>query len=272
MQFLPYHPDFDHLALNVFEAAKLEVHERATGGQPDSAVLERAVEDEIAQAVQRPAVRRLLLRAPRIENLDALGGNRLETLILTDAPRIASLAPLSDCLNLRTLIVEDCPRLLDIQALSALADLKTLRLSGPALGGGWKKIGLAPLSGLTRLRHLDLAGIRTPDESLTIVAALPNLEVFDPDGGWPARELARVAAAHPHLKGTFLKPLVASAHFGNTGFFDVDPSKYPPEAITYMVSGKRGATDLRPGRDDARLARAQERWNAWILESRDRRE
>lgn len=286
MKFVPFNPDFDPKELSPFEALKATISD--TGARHDGElastgalagcartghlVLINCNKQEARHALEALKPRHLVVSCPAIETLDFLEFvDDLRSLVLQDMPKITSLAPLSRHTELTSLLVEDCSRCTEIKALADLKNLSMVRLSGADLGGGWKRIDLSPIAGLAKLRHLSLAGLRTPDESLECLARLPKLDDLEIDGGWPARELARMAALQPHLtsRSTFLKPLVASAETRTSGFHDVDPQAYPADCIRYMVSGKRGAYGLRPGDDDRKIARAKARWNAWIIEFRE---
>lgn len=102
-----------------------------------------------------------------------------------------SIEPLANCLGLRWLGLELLSRIRDLGSLEPLTELDGLSLEG-SMSTIWYVRSLKPLSHLTNLRYLSIAGLRSEDRSLGGVLHLEKLVTFRYGSGWDAAELAEV--------------------------------------------------------------------------------
>ena len=172
----------------------------------------RALQPRLA-AVFEDLVRDPARQFPKLDNRDAVTALRvwfckyrslsqvadfsnLETLVIAGYPG-ADFAPLAGLTGLRYLRILDFPKVRDLSPLAELPRLQTLRLATPpywdSAGRALEVQSLAPLALIPELQHVELFGVRPPDQSLApleTARALMTLRVSK----YPKDEVARYRA------------------------------------------------------------------------------
>ena len=131
-----------------------------------------------------------------IDNLRA--PDRLKYFHLGSSTKLASIAPLRDCGNLRVLGLENLARIDRLDPLAALTQLEELYLEG-SMWTTWKVATLAPIGQLRQLRYLSIANVKCADHSLTPLFGLRNLETLITARWWDEKELAELHRLNPRL-------------------------------------------------------------------------
>ena len=158
--------------------------------------LQFALDDrrEFPKVTDPGAIRSLRVWNCKFRTLAAIGEfsalEGLEILVYPDE----SLDLLTRCTRLRYLSITHLPRVTDLQPLSILGSIVTLRLATlPSWDASGKKTvvrSLEPLSGLRRLKHVELFGVVPEDRSLAPLEGVGSLETGR-FSKYPRREVAR---------------------------------------------------------------------------------
>jgi Leucine-rich repeat (LRR) protein len=128
----------------------------------------------------------------------------LTSLLMLNGTKITDLSPLQKLSRLESLDLFNFKKCKDLEPLGEMTSLKAL-----AVEGGMSNIveveTLHPLSRLQRLTYLSLIALKSKDESLKPLAALPHLQYLECTKRWPPAEFEALRAALPRLKCTWFE-------------------------------------------------------------------
>jgi hypothetical protein len=148
------------------------------------------------------------LRPPSLRNLAGL--KSLERLAICGVSRLKTLEGIQSLQHLRELFLVIVTGLESLDPLSALDNLEVLSIDG----GLYKNLRLPsfkPLSGLSQLRRLRLAGVSVVDRSLRPLHDLSGLRDVFIGSPFSRKELVALAAALPFARGEMLDSLRGDA-------------------------------------------------------------
>ena len=138
----------------------------------------------------QPQLRKLAVKWGPYRDLTVLHRlQSLDTLRLSGATAVESIAPIAQLPNLSSLAISQAHRVDAPPVLRTLTSLRTLSFGNASLGSD-RSVELPDLqwvSHLRELRHLDLPGTRILDPDLSPILELPNLEML----GLPLRRAYR---------------------------------------------------------------------------------
>lgn len=155
---------------------------------------------------------------------------RLREMCFMDDPALSSLGPMAGLRELEFALLGGDERMTDVAPLREMPRLRFLRLHAPGLSG-LSGIGqltqlnslhlipapevhsLAPLRGLTGLRHLGLFMAAVREGGLAPLERMPWLRSLNLDtDAFSLKEMARLAAALPHTDGPHRAPFLPPDH------------------------------------------------------------
>lgn len=138
-------------------------------------------EEKTFPPIQHPlAIDRARIWACKYATLEQVATlQNLEVLAILVYPD-KTFVPISKLRSLRYLSVIHFPNVTDLSPLAVLENLETLSLSSlpswDASGKVLKVDSLEPIARLSRLRHLELFGVRPSDKDLSVLLNLPELQ------------------------------------------------------------------------------------------------
>lgn len=163
----------------------------------ETLVIWRANERALRVVSRLSGLRTLDVRESRIETLDGLERlPALELFVFGGAPRLRDPSVLERIATLRGVWM-DVSGLRSLDWAARLTQLSSLFVTGSLT----TLPTLAPLSGLTGLRHLVVGHVRVKDRSLRPLHALKGLQTLEVPDRFALEELAALAAALPHTGG-----------------------------------------------------------------------
>jgi hypothetical protein len=188
------------------------------------------------------------IKGSRLDMLGALA--QLKVLSLETCPSVTDLEQLGDLSRLEGLALIHFKNVHDLGPLATLSMLRALAVSGSM----WTRMrvnSFEPLRGLSALRFLQLANIKSDDERLDPIGALIGLDRLDLANFYPMAEFAHLSKKLSGTTGAWLRPYES---------FPL-PCKTCGNASMVMLTGKRKGT-LCTHCDAARLQKHLRDWNA----------
>lgn len=207
--------------------------------------IEGVNESQLQQILRRIDPLFLYISGMRLAHLGSLGELKgLLGLEIHRNSRVEDLAFLEGLSNLRLLALVGCNEVRALDPLSSLTKLEILDLAG-GMWGTFSPSTLGPIRHLRTLRGISLKSIRVGDQSLEPLTFLTRLEHLELSNQFPTEEFARLSVAFPHLECSALRPFVEVP--------------WPGRKQRVMVTGK-GKPILELPKDQDRLDRYTRRF------------
>lgn len=124
---------------------------------------------------------------------------QLRRLVIAGGTKIQNMNWVTGLPALEALALENIKRVRDLDPIASLTSLTTLGVEG-SMWTDMRVASLAPLSTLSRLRHLFLTSFRAADRSLRPLHPLINLKVLEITAYFPDKEFLRLREALPELQ------------------------------------------------------------------------
>jgi hypothetical protein len=205
-------------------------------------------------ACRVPHLKALYVERGRIHDLSSLReSGELEYLHIGGSPGIRSIEPLGKLAQLKWLELDDAKAVTRLEPLHTLVNLDGLAFTGSEFKRNAVE-SFFPLADLTQLRWLNVAAIRTKDQSLRAFSGMKNLEYLGIANHFPMEEFAWLSTRLPSSICDWLEPY--SRHHSS-----VFPCPTCKQNWRVSTSGK-GNGLLCPTCDSLKLAHHISKFNA----------